>query len=375
MLTHQDSEILKAALCATPQFRNFRGREALLQSALGGYPLSGEIEKALNNVNLEGGPSDVAFELLNYLEPLELAPNTPALAVLAQAIHPQGTAREQLAALRTRLGWGSIDPAALTADNWRDHRPAEEITPERIIGENTLRPMYYLRRALAAADAVVRIDLSGQAKGSGFLVAPGVIMTNNHVIANEAEAQTAQACFFDEVSDPKTAAASQPKKTVKVEALLYTNKQLDFTLLRLQPGAPQPESLPLRPIEVAVNARVAIIQHPGGYPKQISLQNNLVAFADTRVVQYYTSTSAGSSGSPVLNDNFEVVAIHHCWVHNAAWDGGNGQLRFIDAKQIDAKQIEDLQYRNQGISMIAILKDLETNAPELHKLLHETHAA
>ncbi|MBK9054813.1 MAG: trypsin-like peptidase domain-containing protein, partial [Chloroflexi bacterium] len=41
------------------------------------------------------------------------------------------------------------------------------------------------------------------------------------------------------------------------------------------------------------------------------MQNNFVAFADTRIIQYLTSTEPGSSGSPVFNNDFVVVGIHH----------------------------------------------------------------
>ncbi|MEH1781986.1 MAG: trypsin-like peptidase domain-containing protein [Nostoc sp.] len=56
---------------------------------------------------------------------------------------------------------------------------------------------------------------------------------------------------------------------------------------------------------------VAIIQHPGGHLKKISIQNNFVAYADNQVLQYTTSTEPGSSGSPVFDDDFQVVGIHH----------------------------------------------------------------
>lgn len=97
--------------------------------------------------------------------------------------------------------------------------------------------------------------------------------------------------------------------------------------------------------------RVAIIQHPGGHLKKISMQNNFIAYADANVVQYTTSTLPGSSGSPVFDDEFKVVAIHH--------SGGmlvepGTQQRYL---------------RNAGTSMIAVLKDMQANAPEIYARL------
>ncbi|MBK9166491.1 MAG: trypsin-like peptidase domain-containing protein [Bryobacterales bacterium] len=104
--------------------------------------------------------------------------------------------------------------------------------------------------------------------------------------------------------------------------------------------------------------RVVIIQHAGGEPKRVSLQNNLVAHSDSRLLQYYTSTLPGSSGSPVFDDEFTVVAIHHSSVANPEFTGQH--LRVLDPTQL-----ADTQYRNQGTSMIAILDDLEKAHPEL----------
>ena len=365
MLQHQDRKVLLEALSDTPHFATVRGRQTIIRDALGGYPLSAEIDKALRFLDWEGAPIVVAGDLLRLLDGHEPAPGVPALALIAQAIHPMaGTAhREKLADLRRRMGWGAVDPSSFPAENWRDSRPPAEVVRERIIGENTLKPMYYLRRALVAADAVVRVDLNGSPRGTGFLVAPDLMMTNNHVIATQDEARSAQARFFDEVPDEQSKEEFRRKQVIARTAgerpLLYTNKDLDFTLVRLQGSPRLVRYLPLRPKVLQQNDRVVIIQHPGGYPKQISLQNNLVASADARLVQYYTSTKGGSSGSPVLDGDFAVTAIHHGWVRNQAWESGS-QARLADPKQID-----HLQYRNQGTSMIAILEDLEKNAPNL----------
>ena len=76
--------------------------------------------------------------------------------------------------------------------------------------------------------------------------------------------------------------------------------------------------------------------------KQISIQNTLVAYADGDKVQYYTTTMPGSSGSPVFNNEFQVVAIHR--------------------KSVSLKHFTTPHpYRNQGTSMIAILGDLRRN--------------
>ena len=99
------------------------------------------------------------------------------------------------------------------------------------------------------------------------------------------------------------------------------------------------------------DSRLTVIQHPGGEYKKISLQNNFVEYADEHIVQYTTSTEPGSSGSPVLSDEFDVVAIHH--------SGGNLPEPVTKRRYL----------RNEGIRMSAILNDLRQNSPEIYRRL------
>jgi hypothetical protein len=262
--------------------------------------------------------------------------------------------------MRRRLGWGA-DLAPASATTWRDDRPPAEVVRERIIGENTLRHLYYLQWALRAADAVVHIQVPGVGApgkaGTGFLVAPDLMMTNHHVIADAAEAAGAEVSFFYELDIDR-----REREVVTVGtaggALPFTDPTLDVTLVRLKGPPTLKHYLPLRPVRMEQDQRVAIIQHPGGFLKKISMQNNLVAHADDRLVQYYTSTQGGSSGSPVLDDDFAVVAIHHSTVKDEAEDGSR-------VRPADPKQVEAIQWRNQGTSMIAVRDALKMRAPAL----------
>jgi V8-like Glu-specific endopeptidase len=57
-------------------------------------------------------------------------------------------------------------------------------------------------------------------------------------------------------------------------------------------------------------------------------------------VQYITDTLPGSSGSPVFNDDWRIVALHH--------SGGN----------IPEPSTNSIHFRNEGIRIGAILADL-----------------
>ena len=56
---------------------------------------------------------------------------------------------------------------------------------------------------------------------------------------------------------------------------------------------------------------MTIIQHPLGGPKQIAITANQVVNTYDYRLQYTTDTQPGSSGSPVFNDDWKVIALHH----------------------------------------------------------------
>lgn len=57
--------------------------------------------------------------------------------------------------------------------------------------------------------------------------------------------------------------------------------------------------------------RALIIGHPGGRDLRFSIGDNVILDSDDRVVHYRAPTEPGSSGSPVFNDRWEVIAMHY----------------------------------------------------------------
>jgi len=56
ILQHQDRTVLLHAWSYAPHFPTVRGQQTVIRDALGGYPLSGEIDKALRFLDWEGSP-------------------------------------------------------------------------------------------------------------------------------------------------------------------------------------------------------------------------------------------------------------------------------------------------------------------------------
>ena len=237
-----------------------------------------------------------------------------------------------------------MEPIAPSApvDDWKNPMTAATVV-EKVFGENTLRPIAFLTRGLEVSRSVMYIGVTSGGKrwsGTGFLVAPGLGMTNHHVLSNAGQLSGTKAKFnYQETFDGK----DEPTQVyeAKAKGLFYANQELDCAVFEIE-GEPGKEwgYLPLEPRNVEPDQRINIIQHPFGQPKQISIQNNLVEYVGGNVIQYVTSTNPGSSGSPVLDDEWRVVGLHHA--------GGN----------IKEPTTGRFYYRNEGIVMSKILADL-----------------
>lgn len=214
------------------------------------------------------------------------------------------------------------------------------VTDEIVNGLNNLRPVVFLEIGARLAQAVVHITLPSKGMATGFLIDTDVLLTNNHVFGSPDDAATAELRFNYQVDVngnliPAVQFACDPG------SFFHTNRELDYALVRVknEPGKAW-GFLKLDPkASVAVGEDVVIIQHPSGQPKQIAIVDNEVAYEQAPVVQYLTDTMPGSSGSPVFDQNWKVVALHHSggWFPQPAADSTH--------------------YRNEGILVSSLCAD------------------
>ena len=73
---------------------------------------------------------------------------------------------------------------------------------------------------------------------------------------------------------------------------------------------------------------INIIQHPGGGPLKLSADVNGVSGVDNDLgkVQYISITEPGSSGSPCIDSEKRLVAIHHAEVNGKVFSVREGIL-------------------------------------------------
>jgi V8-like Glu-specific endopeptidase len=230
----------------------------------------------------------------------------------------------------------------LDPNDWRGSTVEGE-TLEKIMGSQpTFLPIRFLEIGLERARAVVRV-VCPAGFGSGFLIRDNLLITNNHVISSKEAAQQTRVQFnYQETS--AGLAAPVAEFLVAPEDGFATSPAVggdDWTAVRIK-GNPNADwgALELAAATVKAQDFVNIIQHPSGLTKQIAMYHNLVAYADDRLVQYQTDTLPGSSGSPVFNMDWRVVAIHH----SGGWLTEPASKRVV--------------FRNEGIHINAVLRGL-----------------
>jgi hypothetical protein len=206
----------------------------------------------------------------------------------------------------------SVRGPILTDDLWSTEFSAE--TLEKITGQqSTLLPISFLEVGMQRARPVARVRRADGALGSGFLTHKNLFVTNNHVISTPAEAESATIQFNVEQTSSGLDAEPVNFKLNPTDGFATSSqKEDDWTVVRVKEEANTLwGAIDIEPITIKAMEWVNIIQHPGGGPKQIALYHNLVAYVDEKRIQYLTDTLPGSSGSPVFNSQWRLVALHH----------------------------------------------------------------
>ncbi|HLL61772.1 MAG TPA: serine protease [Propionibacteriaceae bacterium] len=196
-----------------------------------------------------------------------------------------------------------------------------DLALEKVVGTPDFLPGRWIRRARAAAEAVARIKRSDGDHGTGFLVTPWLLMTNHHVLETADTAAGATATFRYEENDDEEL-QDTVRLSLQPERCFVTSPvaELDLTLVAVAPtedGQPPGATFGHIPAQgktgkALVGQPVNIVQHPDGRPRLIAIRHNLLlSVDDVRTLTYSTDTQPGSSGAPVLNDRWELVALHH----------------------------------------------------------------
>jgi len=263
---------------------------------------------------------------------------------------------------------------------------------EAIIGGNDLLPIWFLNRGAELRRTVARIKVvtskGAEGYGTGFLVGPGILITNRHVldqsdiggdsllsIVANAVAEFDVEIVPQVIAPGKTRLVSSTPAVFRLapQTLLLTDawNALDYVLIALESKSIDGQHdiseygynrLSADMGKTVTGEPVFIIQHPNGESKKISLLNNRMMIRDEKssYLYYEADTEPGSSGSPVFNRQWEVVALHHSVEYARdpedrilAKDGS------LWNEAMGTAAIKTMSF-NEGVRVSRILKQVET---------------
>jgi endonuclease G, mitochondrial len=244
-----------------------------------------------------------------------------------------------------------ISPPALIAEDPAALAAAGAVL-ERVIGTEDFVGVRYLAAGARAARAVGRVNIRDQrgrvvGYGTGSLVSTQLLLTNHHVLPDKATAGFSVVEFdYEDGQDGRPLAPVvfdlDPKR------LFVADQRLDYALVAIGAAAAELARFGYtRLIEAEGKAIVGdfatIIQHPRGEKKQVALRDNRIVDVFDQFMHYEADTEPGSSGSPVFNDQWEIVALHHASVPAP------------DAAEVGT-------FVNEGIRVSRLIADLRTQS-------------
>lgn len=215
----------------------------------------------------------------------------------------------------------------------------------QIFRSHTLQDVAFLRRGTELATSVCRLRVTAADgtlyHGTAFRIADDLLLTNHHVLFDgDASAPSAVEAWFG--YEAELNGRTREHQVVPCDAESAVGEpELDWAVVRSAkplPGDALCVALPSA-VQVSLNDRVYIIQHPHGGVKKLAARHNVVRHVDDTVVQYWTDTEQGSSGSPVFDERWNLVALHRRWLRVGADD-------------------EPAEFRNEGVRIERVLDGL-----------------
>ena len=203
----------------------------------------------------------------------------------------------------------------------------------------------------------------GIRNATGFLISPSLFITNHHVIYDKDQLKNAKVTFNYQLRKN----IPLKSETYSVNSSLFiTNDnrdEFDYTIIKLigNPGKKwgyvtlnktnEDELLP--------HAAINIIQHAGGSYKIFAVHaNSLIDISFNKLLHYTSDTLKGSSGSPLFDNKWNLIGLHHAWTRPPIKI--NGEVIDTNEGILINKIIDDLKtklkYESEGKSILKELK-------------------
>ncbi|MEJ7740422.1 MAG: serine protease [Chitinophagaceae bacterium] len=270
-----------------------------------------------------------------------------------------------LSILRSELLKRQGGTVVLDASEIRKHKQ-EGLPFEKNFGNNIFIDFKSYKTGYLRCEAVARIGkVTQKGDGTGFLVSGRelheslgnelMLVTNAHVISEDPVMRMNLGSLHPQEAIVIFEALNRDEE-FKVGSILFYSPpmELDVTIIRFRPEdldrlnkmtkdvTPITIStlLPVANSDSLLNPRLYVIGHPKGGGLQFSMQDNLLLDCQDPFIHYRTPTEPGSSGSPVFNQQWELVGLHH---------SGKKNMKKLNSK-------EGVYEANEGIWIQTIIK-------------------
>ncbi|WP_170764721.1 DNA/RNA non-specific endonuclease [Ruegeria lacuscaerulensis] len=179
----------------------------------------------------------------------------------------------------------------------------------------------FLAKGARVARSVARVTNSrnGRGRGSGVLIGGNLFITNQHVIASIGQANQ-HILEFDFERDEQGARRAETRYAIDPSVFVSDPVQgLDFAIFAVGNRISGPAVLAdfgSSPLSDASDKHMLgefanIVQHPQGRLKEVVLRENRLVSRFDDFLHYVADTEKGSSGSPVYNSEWQMIALHH----------------------------------------------------------------
>jgi endonuclease G, mitochondrial len=308
--------------------------------------------------------------------------NQPADGVEEAAPAPAISAEEK--PLINTITQGNILGAKANLEKRKETISAKGFEPtefayERAIGKNDSLYTNFTELIALTKRKVGRIVIKEDGKktgyATGFMVSSRLLLTNWHVFRDVGMAAESEIHFFYEYD-----AQGYPLSPVIFRfdtSGFFNSEDLDYCFVAVQPsdvtGRVSLTSIGYLYLDKSLGKignidveKLNIIHHPQGDYKQISIRENTFVGIEGTKIFYETDTAQGSSGSPVFNDQWQVVGLHHKSIAKMSADGkdyldkDNQVIPIVDDK-IDLSRV--IWQKNEGMRISVVLNHLSEKNP------------
>lgn len=246
---------------------------------------------------------------------------------------------------------------------------------ERVIGETKdFLSAEFFELGSGAMRSVARITTRENGNvyyGTGFMVTSSLMLTNEHVL-EQASWAAASSAEFDFQRDRNGNQRQVQTFRLDPDTFFLNDKFLDYALVAVSStpsvGGAKLSDYGFCPLiaaegKILVTDPVNIIQHPAGRLKEVVIRENELSALPAQkdqdhLAHYVADTEQGSSGSPVFNDRWEVIALHHQGV--PAMDEQGNYLTKSGGVWDNSMPLDAIKWvGNEGIRISRILRHLK----------------